>query len=359
MSLPGDKEIQLTWDLGSAYDFFLSLMVLHDPETYGLRASWAAGVRSRLPSAERKLLEDVMPFLWFPVRWIHSLPEPKDAATALYTLRQIPPSERMLSLLQTDKLPEIGNRLREVVKKQAWEKSDLEGIKKVLEEHKDTHLVKQLPRILDWWAKPEEFGELYLSALQTYYQSFFEEEERRIAPVLRRAMTRSQRLAQDLSVVDLMAELSQGVHLEIPDDIHEIVFVPGYWNTPLIIFSQLSKGSMSLVFGARPVDMALIPGENVPDGLLRALKALADPTRMQILRFLSEEEMNQAQLARALRLRAPTITHHLSALRLAGLVHVNITKEHEEKRYAARLEAIQSTFANLEYFLAGKTKEKD
>ena len=48
----------LAWDQGSAYELFVSLMVLHDPERFGLRASWAAGVRSRLPAAERKLLED-------------------------------------------------------------------------------------------------------------------------------------------------------------------------------------------------------------------------------------------------------------------------------------------------------------
>ena len=38
---------QLTWDIGTAYDFFMSLEVLHHPDDYGLRASWAAGVRSR------------------------------------------------------------------------------------------------------------------------------------------------------------------------------------------------------------------------------------------------------------------------------------------------------------------------
>ena len=49
----------IEWDYGTAYEFFISLHVLHQPEHFGIRASWAAGVRSRIPSAERKLLEDI------------------------------------------------------------------------------------------------------------------------------------------------------------------------------------------------------------------------------------------------------------------------------------------------------------
>ena len=91
---------KLTWDIGTAYDFFLSLEVLHNPEEYALRPSWAAGVRSRLPPDERKLLEDIQHFIWVPVHWVYTLPAPKDAATAIWTLRQIPPAHRPLALDQ-------------------------------------------------------------------------------------------------------------------------------------------------------------------------------------------------------------------------------------------------------------------
>ncbi len=84
----------ISWDFGTAYDLFMSLEVLHDPDYYGLRASWAAGVRSRLAPDERKLLEDLHGFLWVPLHWLHTLPAPKDAATALWALRQVPPVER-------------------------------------------------------------------------------------------------------------------------------------------------------------------------------------------------------------------------------------------------------------------------
>jgi len=52
-----------------------------------------------------------------------------------------------------------------------------------------------------------------------------------------------------------------------------------------------------------------------------------------------------------LRLRAPTVTHHLQALRLAGLVQLTLGEGKEVKRYAARPEAIAAAFASLKDFL--------
>ena len=77
---------KLLWEIGTAYDLFISLLVLHEPEDYGLRGSWAAGVRSRLPAGERKVLEDAIQLFHIPLQWLHALPEPQDSATALCTL---------------------------------------------------------------------------------------------------------------------------------------------------------------------------------------------------------------------------------------------------------------------------------
>jgi DNA-binding transcriptional ArsR family regulator len=88
---------------------------------------------------------------------------------------------------------------------------------------------------------------------------------------------------------------------------------------------------------------------------LRALKAVSDPTRLKILHFLTHEELTPSELSRRLSLRAPTLTHHLSELRLAGLV--NLTFRGQEKLYSTRLEAIEETFGNLQTFLKA-TEEK-
>ena len=70
--------VEIQWDFGTAYELFISLQVLHEPDSFGIRPSYAAGVRSRIPAVERKLLEDVYPIIGVPLKWLHSLPAPKE-----------------------------------------------------------------------------------------------------------------------------------------------------------------------------------------------------------------------------------------------------------------------------------------
>jgi DNA-binding transcriptional ArsR family regulator len=141
------------------------------------------------------------------------------------------------------------------------------------------------------------------------------------------------------------------VRLDLSPQVEEVVLAPSYWVTPLIFFGSADEKRPMYVFGARPPDASLIPGETVPDALLRALKALSDPTRLRILHYLTGEPLTPAELARRLRLRAPTVTHHLKTLRLAGLVQLTLSEEKEMRRYAARSEAVTAAFASLQGFL--------
>jgi DNA-binding transcriptional ArsR family regulator len=342
----------IRWDFGTAYDFFISLEVLHDPVKYGLRASWAAGVRSRLSTDERKTLELAHHLLHMPVSWIYSLPEPKDADNALWALRQISPEQRLQSLAFQHEMEEpIEQVLMGIAGRGRWEEKDLEALRAAYYECKgETPKTPLLIRVMDTWTNAGPFGEHYLSALQSYQQAFFLEEEKRIAPLLRQELAAAQALSERLPLPDLLEQLSQGVHLESLQDLDSLVLVPSFWISPFITLDQLGSRRGLMVFGARPARVSLVPGESVPDILLRGLKAIADPTRLRVLHLLAEEPLTPAQIARRLRLRAPTVTHHLSALRLAGLVHLTLDS-HEERRYAARLEAIEAIFTSLKDYL--------
>jgi DNA-binding transcriptional ArsR family regulator len=345
------------WDSGSAYDLFASLHVLHHPEHFGLRGSWAAGVRSRLSSSQRTILEDAQElFFSSPLAWVSKLPEPKDAAMVLWTVGQIPPAERLPKLaFHADEAPEIFGVLEEVLARRAWNDGDLERLRNYHHQKEGPSDLEILKNTLNWWSRPEEFGERYLSALQAYVTVFFAEEERRIKPYLQQALTRAQELATKLNFSNLFVELSQGVKIAAIEEADEVMFVPSYWTTPLVMYDCMIENHWVVLFGARPADVALVPGELVPDGLLRALKALSDPTRLLILRYLSDKPQTPSQLARRLRLRAPTVIHHLNALRLAGLVYVNVTLEgEEEKGYTVRESAVADIFETLRKFLSVK-----
>jgi len=357
----------ISWDFGTAYELFASLHVLHESDFFGIRASWTAGVRSRIPAVERRLLEDVSPLMSVPMRWIHSLPAPKDAISALWALKQIPPAERMAKILcleccqeeedseKADKYKAFREILLRVHETGARKTEDVDYFVKMWS--KESRPVKRetVERALDWWARPAELGEGFLAALQSYYQSFFEEEEKRLEPVLKAGLERAQSLAATLSIEELFVELSQGVQLGEEFRAAHYVIAPLFWTTPLIMFERLDKDTLLLLFGARPAEMSAIPGESLPDGLVRALKALADPTRLKILFYLSHENLAPSELARRLHLRAPTVTHHLSELRLASLVDLSVGRD--EKRYHIRAQALESTFGILNSFLQGKMEE--
>jgi DNA-binding transcriptional ArsR family regulator len=123
----------------------------------------------------------------------------------------------------------------------------------------------------------------------------------------------------------------------------------------LVFFEHLSDESGIFVFGGRPHDVSLVPGDMVPDGMLRIIKTLADPTRLRILRYLARENITPAELSRRLRLRAPTVTHHLNALRLAGLVYLTL-EEKNQRRYATRMDAIDEMVFGLKNFLIESSK---
>lgn len=342
---------RLIWDLGTAYDLFVSLKALHEPSKYGLRGAWAKGVRARLPAAEREVLEQVTPFVW-PVHWVHTLPEPKDGASALRSLSRIPPEERFWTLMPTLKMrPAILELLQNVAAREAWDEGD-RALLRTLSERVESASPKkeELAKVLDCCSRTRTFGEGYLSALRAYYEVFFAEEEMRIRPALEEASARARDLAERLDLSALLEELSQGLRLAELPQVAELVLAPSFWSTPLLAFAQVSAERDLILFGARPPDASLVPGEVVPDALMRALKALGDPTRLRILRYLTAEPLSPTQLARRLRLRAPTVVYHLYALRMAGLVHLTLEKG-DRRRYAARPKAVKAAFTALNIFL--------
>lgn len=348
----------IQWDWGTAYDLFASLHVLHHPEKFGLRGSWAAGVRSRLTASQRNTLEESQKlFFGSPIAWVSNLPEPKDAAKVLWNLGQIEPSERLTTLaFHTDVSPQLLDTLTNVQVRRSWNESDLEQMQSYYQQREGTPSYEEMVALMNCWSHPEEFGERYLAALQSYVEVFFAEEEQRIRPYLQQALARGQELAKQLDFPRLMVELSQGVKIAAFEEADGVMFVPSYWITPLVMYDSAVSKHWVVLFGARPAEVALVPGEVVPDAMLRALKALSDPTRLRILRYLCGKPQTPSQLAKKLRLRAPTVVHHLSALRLAGLVYISLEKE-EEKHYTVRETTVGDTFKALSKFLSVKSEE--
>ena len=368
MAKKNNSSPKLVWDFGTAYELFISLHVLLEPEHFGIRPSYAASVRARIPATERKLLEELYPLLGVPLKWLNTLPEPKDAISALWAIKQIPPAKRMIELYNVhevydaDKPEDVEKHktFREILLRIAAEgkvlSTDVDFFQKLFSQKHGNMKREAVESALDWWSRPAELGEAFLTAFQSYYQAFFEEEEKRIEPILRAGLERAQALSSTVSFEELFTELSQGLQVGDEFNAPNYIIVPAFWITPLIFFERFDRNTMFLTFGARPADMSVIPGETVPDALVRSLKALADPTRLKIMHYLTHESLTPSEIARKLQLRPPTVTHHLKELRLAGLVELSLM--HEENRYTARKQALDAVYEHLNAFLQGENLQE-
>ncbi|HUF40130.1 MAG TPA: transcriptional regulator [Anaerolineales bacterium] len=342
----------LIWDFATGYDLFISLHVLHQPDMFALRGSWAKGVRTRLPAGAREFFEEISPHLLAALPWVHGLDGPRDGETVLDALAEIPPEQRFTALMKTPEVPDETVRvLDEIAERERWTEKDLRRIREASHGYKSSD--DELKKMLALWARSADLGRRTLDALFAYYQAFFAEEEARIRPALDAAVERGTAMAAELTFPDLLAELSEGIRFEEAEiDFPEMVMVPSFWITPRILLSRLGPGRGLFVHGGRPAEASIVPGEAVPDALYLALKALADPTRLRILHYLEEEPQTPSELARTLRLRAPTVIHHLNSLRLAGLVYV--TFGHGDKRYAARTSRVAEMYLQLRRYLGAE-----
>ena len=344
---------RLNWEIGTAYDFFISLVVLHEPEDYGVRPSWALSVRTKLPPEHRKVLEMVNTVITNPLYFIHNLPKPKDALTAITALEKLPPSKVFDTIFFSGRTPEaFKEALRSTAKSGKWTHEQREIITDHYVENSREVNLGFLEALHKLWEDREKFGAAYVKALRSYYEVYFKEEEIRILPTLKQSLSHAQMRAGSLPLSAMLEELSAGVRYIHVENLSKIYLAPSFWGTPYLFYDYPSEDEVILVFGARPDEMALIPGDAVPDYLLSGLSALADATRLRILRTLAQTPQTAAQLSRSLRLRPPTVTRHLTELRVAGLVQINFNPE-GERQYATRFEGFDSLQDLLHNFVRG------
>ena len=345
---------KLEWDSGTAYDLFISLKALHEPDQFGVRASWAAGVRSRLPAEHRQTLDLATQLISTPLWFLYGMPAPKTAAAVVANLKKLHPSRVLETLFFAYPNPPA---LREILlntrSKQKWSPAERQILLDQVRLHDQLTQSAYLEGLHQIWSDREAFGEGLIKALEAYIDNFFAEEEQRILPVLKSGLSHAQMRAGSQPLPMLLEELSSGVRIDKIESYSKVVLAPSFWGSPYMFIEKLSPDTLLIVFGARPGTMAIIPGDIVPDALIRSLKALSDSTRLRILRYLAQSPRTATQLSRALRLRPPTVLHHLNQLRMAGMVQILLSEE-GDRQFSPRYEGFDNTIDLLQHFVQGE-----
>ena len=252
------KTPTIRWEFGTAYEFFVSLYVLHHPENYGLDAAKAASILSDISAAERKFLEEIVPFIGMPLAWATELPDPKDAMSVLWGLRQTPAQYRLSSLMNLDERnDDVSKTLLKVIEDEQWSDAQFDLIAEKFINQKSV-----LTPFLDWCVKPEACGEALFLSLQAYYKVYFDDEEKRIEPFLQAGLEKAKTLAEGLELKALMQALSQSIAFDNQQmNFDEILFIPAFWATPLALLNPINKHKALFLFGARPANMAAFPAD--------------------------------------------------------------------------------------------------
>ncbi|EZP76784.1 regulatory protein ArsR [Parageobacillus genomosp. 1] len=85
-------------------------------------------------------------------------------------------------------------------------------------------------------------------------------------------------------------------------------------------------------------------------------KALADPTRRDILNLLKNKDLTAGEIADHFRISKPSISHHLNLLKQADLVHAE--KEGQFIYYSINTTVLQDVLAWLLSLQEGKGKRE-
>jgi DNA-binding transcriptional ArsR family regulator len=271
----------------------------------------------------------------------------------LNSAKALAPADRICALIGLDEeLPAAQEIIKDVINSGEWDDEDVKELDGIYKEcYGESKGTKKLKKKFEHWQEAKDLSDDLMRALQTYYDVFFADEEQRIKPALEKGLDQAQEKAGSLALPKLMEDLSQGVRYQADSfqGMEELILAPSFWGSPFLFYTE--KQPLIFLYGARPENESLVPGELVPETLLSSINALSDPTRLRILRYLSSETLTPTQLANRLRLRTPTVLYHIKALRSAGLVYVIPGSSKKQMHYQTRIEKLNQACELLKDFV--------
>ena len=106
----------------------------------------------------------------------------------------------------------------------------------------------------------------------------------------------------------------------------------------------------TILMDSIPDVVAAVPGYEVPDDVrsrvLNLCKMLADPTRLRICYYLTNEaELNVSQLCERVDQSQPAVSHHLALMRSTGMV--DHRRNGRQIFYSIRGASLKRTLAQL------------
>ena len=173
--------------------------------------------------------------------------------------------------------------------------------------------------------------------------------ESRVLRMLERDAGRQSGRGEGQEATDLVEQATGGIRLVGDRSIRVVYLAPGYFNRPYNYVFGADDGRL-VVYPIAEESIESAEGHAPPPAVVRLYRALGDETRLRILRLLRERDRYLTEIATEIELSKPTVKHHLSMLRAAGLV--TMTEEGSLTYYSLRRQRLAEGGAELERYLA-------
>jgi DNA-binding transcriptional ArsR family regulator len=349
--------VQVIVDWGSAYELLLGLSVFSDiePETsYAVGETWFDEVRVKAPKALRddiqRLAVGSEHLFGYLIGLVPSLPEPTVAAL-LEHVEQLDPIELRLWLLGYHLVAYREGVPHELIESAArGNKRAAAQLKEAYGGERDVgaQRAREVEYVLSIPAR--EMKALLLRVLRGWNEVVFEPIADQILPLLQRSAESLRALAGTVSLERLVELTSPGISYAPEPGIKKLLLVPGFASRPWLVMTE-SDDTKIFCYG---IDDETAKGLDAPpDPMVKVYRALSDPSRLRLMKRLSQGRASLQELVDYLGLAKSTVHAHVLVLRTSGLIEVRLS----DKTYTLRREAAEEAHRLLKGFLGEEVRD--
>ncbi|MGC5772941.1 ArsR/SmtB family transcription factor [Paenibacillus pabuli] len=145
----------------------------------------------------------------------------------------------------------------------------------------------------------------------------------------------------------LIEYATAGVLVEPMPGLDEVILFPTVHNRPINMYC-FYEGMMIMQY---PVDAPEEDEDQPPTCLLRFTHALADPERLRLLRYVSEEPKSLAEMCEELGKDEDMVKDQVMALRIAGLLRTHLLGSNRKEKYSIRPDGVSELNMFLESYI--------
>ncbi|GAA0137225.1 hypothetical protein YSY43_40660 [Paenibacillus sp. YSY-4.3] len=173
----------------------------------------------------------------------------------------------------------------------------------------------------------ERIRSSYVPLLRKWNMLYFEDVAPQYAPLLEEDAAEKSTLLHKMDPEALVEYASGGIVLELGLPIERVALVPSVHFRPINTYC-FYNGVLLIQY---PIDIPELDEDEPPTVLLRLTRALANPERLRLLRYVANEPKSLQEMVNNLQESKDKLMHHLMRLRVAGLLRVHLVDTDTEK----------------------------